>query len=190
MEIRFVDRHFFLGNFLCAAYIDKHSLSLRAQCRGTLRVNGIRQDNLAKLPLPSYLKLFLNYNLLFTGYAEKLVPIRTFTDEHINTGEVSADEVVEFIRKYATETFCDSYSEMLIQKKKSELVMLMHTLYSNDCFYELKYEEPLARPPRYSMEQVPEERMRQLGIYRSKENEEKLTEKKQERTGKTFRFFK
>ena len=56
---------------------------------------------------------------------------------------------------------------------KQDLVMVIHKLYNEDCFNELCYEEPPLRKPRYSMEQIPVEKMKMLGLYREKKVKEK-----------------
>ena len=88
------------------------------------------------------------------------------------------DDVMKFIETNATEDF---YSSIQLERNsptiKQDLVMLMHKMYNEDCFKELGYEEPPVRKPRYSMEQVPEERMRKLGLYREKK--ENVNTKKQ-----------
>ena len=155
------------GNLLCAVYVDKHSLSLRAQCRGTLRLQGYEDKVISKLRLPSPITLFLNYNVLYPGYVKKLIPIRTISDLNITTGQASYDDVMAFIKTHATEEFCVGIQvDRNAYTAKQDLVMLMHKLYNEECFNEITYEEPPLRKPRYSMEQVPEERMRLLGLYR------------------------
>ncbi|KAI6650950.1 Ankyrin repeat and SOCS box protein 8-like [Oopsacas minuta] len=167
------------GNILCSVYIDKHSLSLKAQCRGTLRLNGYDHKKLFEMFLPSPMKLFLNYNVLFPGYVKKLIPIRTFTDQDIITNRVRYNDVMSFIESHATEEFyinnivCESSASL-----KQDLVMIMHKLYNEDCFKELTYEEPPLRKPRYSMEQVPVERMKKLGLYRDKNLKEQKNNNK------------
>ena len=89
-------------------------------------------------------------------------------------GVVTYNDVMLFIKTYATEEFYSSIriSELAVTVKQ-ELVMVIHKLYNEDCFNELSYEEPPLRKPRYSMEQIPVERMKALGLYREKKPKEK-----------------
>ena len=155
-------------------YIDKHTLSLRAQCRGTLRLHGYGQNAVSKLCIPSVIKLFLNYNVLYPGYVNKLVPICTFADSDIMPGAVTHYDVMLFIKTYATEEFyCSIQISESAVSMKQDLVMVIHKLYNEDCFNELCYEEPPLRKQRYSMEQIPVEKMKMLGLYREKKAKEK-----------------
>ena len=139
-----------------------------------MRLHGYDQNVISKLRLPSHVKLFLNYYVLYPGYVNKLIPIRTFTDAEIMTGAVTYDDVMLFIKSYATQEF---YSSVQISESavtlQQDLVMVVHKMYNEDCFNELCYEEPPLRKPRYSMEPIPIERLKLLGLYREKKPKEK-----------------
>lgn len=90
------------------------------------------------------------------------------------TGAVTYDDVMLFIKSYATQEF---YSSVQISESavtlQQDLVMVVHKMYNEDCFNELCYEEPPLRKPRYSMEPIPIERLKLLGLYREKKPKEK-----------------
>ena len=144
------------NNKKCAILIDKYSLSLKRQCRYAILKLGLGLK-IDKLDIPSNLKLFLNYQNPYNGFKWSLTPIRPFLDMDIANGNVATHLVVEFIGNYASNGFVERNADVLCaaNPKVEVLIQLMNQLYATGEFQEVCYDEPLPRPPRYSMEEIP-----------------------------------
>lgn len=142
-------------------YLDTQSCDLRSMCRGVIRQTlGKRCGQLDKLLLPQRLKLFLNYNIPYVGFSAVLVPPEPWTTTQLLHKEVSHEKVLEFIRTHASEEFLSQHSRTLEDKDAEgeeepvteELTSLFQEMYLWEAFKDVQYEEPLARPPRYSLQ--------------------------------------
>ena len=141
----------------CAILLDRHTMSLKRQCRSMLLKLGTGQ-RICHLPLPIHLKLFLNYQNPFKGFKWTLSPQRPFFDSEIANEKVALSEVIEFIHKYATNDFVERNADVLQnpQPKKTDLIQIMNQLYTDGAFQCVDHKEPLPRSPRYSMEELPQ----------------------------------
>lgn len=142
-------------------YLDAQSCDLRSMCRGVIRqALGKRCGQLDKLVLPQRLKLFLNYNIPYPGFSVVLVPPRPWTPTQLYQ-EAGKEEVRDFIASHASEEFLSHHSGTLAraggrETGGEELAKLFQEMYLWEAFKNVDYEEPLARPPRYSLQKKPQ----------------------------------
>ena len=142
-------------------YLDTQSCDLRSTCRAAIRTYlGKRCGQLDKLQLPQRLKLFLNYNIPYCGFSAVVVPPEPWTSTQLFQREVKAEELREFIRTNASEEFLSQHSQVLGEEGGEgggeggveELAGLFQEMDLWESFKNVDYEEPLARPPRYSLQ--------------------------------------
>ena len=159
----------------CAILLDSYTLSLKRQCRCRLHNLGLG-PKISQLPIPMHLKLFLNYQNPFKGFKWILTPDRPFFDSQIADKQVKAERVIDFVRSHASDEFVKRNAEFLTEKqtvepvskegttchsdtkcqppKVADLIHLMNQLYTEGAFQSVDYNEPLPRPPRYSLEDI------------------------------------
>lgn len=149
------------GHTHITGYLDTQSHDLRSMCRAVIRQTlGKRCGKLDKLLLPQRLKLFLNYGIPYSGFSAVLVPPEPWSTAQLFQKEVGPEEVLEFIRANASGEFLSEHAKALEDRgtkeregpEMEELVSLFQEMYLWEAFKNVQYEEPLARPPRYSME--------------------------------------
>ena len=136
------------------SYLEVQSCSLRCQCRKVI------QETLGKrcplllnqLPLPTSLKLFVNYGNPYPGGTSLVVTPQPWEEERVRNGGVGREEVQSFIEKHASDQFLEERRVRERQVGVEELADMLQALYFWEAFKEVEYEEPPARPPRYSMD--------------------------------------
>ena len=136
-------------------YLENQSCNLRCLCRQAIRdAMGKRTYNqINELPLPSTIKLFINYYNPFPGFVATVHVPCPWTEEDVLCGKVPKKDVIEFFEENASEEFIadKTFSK---QTTPEELAEMLESLYFWESFRTIDYEEPLARKPRYTMETV------------------------------------
>lgn len=137
-------------------YLEIQSCDLRSLCRVAIRdAMGKRTYNrITELPLPSMLKLFVNYGNPFQGCEMTVIPQTTWTPEDMQEGLVGADQLREFIRSNASADFLQEHSDVINGTSVKDLISVFQTMFLWEAFRAVSYEEPLARAPRYSLERI------------------------------------
>ena len=147
------------GHAPLVIYLDRQSCDLRSLCRLTIReAMGKRMyHHINTLPLPPQLKLFLNYGSPYAGFSATVVPSCPWNTQQLREASIPPNEVRDFIRENASEEFIREHSDSLRAGCVEGLVEALESLYLWEGFKRVGYEEPAARPPRYSMEPRKEE---------------------------------
>ena len=161
------------GHAPLVQYLEVQSGSLHNMCRMVIRDCVKPHQRLADLPLPPSLKLFINYHIPYPGWATPIVVPRPWTDEELVSGEVERTEVHSFIMEHASSEFLEERKLRDREVTQDELAELMESLYFWEAFKTIGYDEPLAPPPRYSMDPSNMDRShitRKAKILQAKEN--------------------
>ncbi len=136
-------------------YLEKQSCSLKQFCRHSIReAMGKRTYNkINELPIPSTLKLFVNYQNPYPGFLATVMVPRPWSEEEILNGEAENEEVKIFFEENASNEFNTEKKTNTIGPKTSieELAVMMENLYFWESFKTIEYEDQPARPPRYRM---------------------------------------
>ncbi len=139
-------------------YLDSHSSDLRSMCRAVIRTTlGKRIHKLDHLIFPPRLKLFLNYNIPYSGFSAVLVPSEPWTPAQLHSKEVEGEAIQEFIRAHASQDFLQSHAQELGEEPgegERDLVQLFQEMYLWEAFKNMEYEEPLPRAPRYTLQPI------------------------------------
>ena len=144
-------------------YLEVQSKSLKCLCRLAIRdAMGKRSYNrINELPLPSSLKLFVNYGSPFPGWTVSVYVPCPWSKTEIVKGNIDKLEVLRFIEENASREFveerCDEGKKMYLTN--DELAEIIEALYFWEAFKTIDYEEPIARKPRYSLEKLPDDEM-------------------------------
>jgi hypothetical protein len=146
-------------NHQIAQYLEAQSGNLKSLCRLAIRdCMGKRRtyNQIDQLPLPSSLKLFVNYGNPFPGWKATLYVPCPWTTTDISSGLVDTNEVKQFIEDNAHHEFL---KEQTAKKPftNDALAEIIEALYYHDAFKTIDYQEQLARKPRYSMEALPKD---------------------------------
>lgn len=130
-------------------YLEAQSCDIKAQCRSVIRgAMGNRVHRINELPLPPSLRLYVNYRCPYDGWEATLVPESPWTVEELPS--VSECSVKQFIVDNASEEFVDENKDHM--STMSDLIDTFQSLYLWESFKTVvNFEEPPARPPRYSM---------------------------------------
>lgn len=141
------------GHAPLVRYLEVQSGSLRCQCRKVIHESLGERCLLVlnQLPLPTSLKLFLNHDNPYPGGTAPVVIPRPWEEERVRSGRVGREEVQQFIEEHANEQFLEERGVRRRQVGVEELAEMLEALYFWEAFKEVEYEEPPARPPRYSM---------------------------------------
>lgn len=151
------------GHQYITHFIDSQSGDLRSMARAVVRTTlGKKCHQLDKLVLPPRLKLFLNYNIPYTGFSAVLVPPEPWTPAQLHAGEVEGTEIRQFITDHASQDFLLTHQQELGERQGEEpgeeggrsLVELFQEMYLWEAFKNVDYEEPLPRAPRYSLNPI------------------------------------
>ena len=150
------------GHAPLVQYLEEQSCDLKSLCRLAIRdAMGKRTYNrINELPLPSLLKLFINYGNPYNGWEAILVPPTPWSNEELQEGRVKPQEVRSFICENACEDFLEEHAEVLKGKNGTSLPQLIEafqSLYLWEEFKTVNYQEPPARTPRYKLEKLKEE---------------------------------
>ena len=146
------------GHQALVRYLEIQACDLKSMCRLSIReAMGKRSYNrLIELPLPPLLKLFLNYGNPYNGWEATLIPPSPWSTEELEEGKAAPEELRTFIHGNASTDFLSENKEALKRSCDSSdvqaLVEVFQSMYLWEAFKPVSYEEPLARPPRYSME--------------------------------------
>ena len=148
-----VEQAFHRGHTLVVRY-QQQSCDLRSLCRCAIRDAMGKRSNrrLNELPLPSGVKLFLNYGTPFQGFSATMVPSSPWTPGDLHSGRVEAGEVERFMQEHASEVFLEQHGAVLRGMDMTALAEAFQSMYLWESFKRVSYEEPAARPPRYSLE--------------------------------------
>ena len=147
------------GHAPLVSYLERQSCDLRSLCRLAIReAMGKRSyRRLDELPLPSQVKVFLNYGSPYQGFSATVVPESPWLAEQLHSGSVEAEEVGRFIQDHASQGFLEQHSEVLEGRDMQGLVEAFQSMFLWESFKSLGYEEPIPPPPRYSLERVKKE---------------------------------
>ena len=154
-----IDLALMKGHTPLLRYLEVQSGDLRSFCRLAIReAMGPRSYNrINELPLPSSMKLFVNYGNPFCGWAASIYIPCPWTEEEVLSGSVKEEEVKEFIKENASEEFIEEKSIKSKQFTPNDLADILASLYFWEAFKTIEYEEPLPRKPNYSMEKLSKE---------------------------------
>lgn len=139
-------------------YCDKQSANLKQMARAAILGHlGHRARATAwKLPLPSKLRLFLNYGNPYPGYELVPIPEMPWTNEELQQKKPSKVKLLEFLVTNGDEDFLTDYklppdiaTDNSTQHSYHELIGALQSLYLYECFKPISYEEPPAREPRF-----------------------------------------
>ena len=139
------------GHAPLVRYLEAQSGSLHCMCRMVIRDN-VKPHKLAELPLPPSLKLFINYHIPYPGWTTPIVVPRPWSDEQLISGQIKKTDVQSFIEENASTEFLEERKIKDRAVDREELAELMEALYFWEAFKTIDYSEPLAPPPRYSMD--------------------------------------
>lgn len=156
------------GHMDVVRYLDSQSCDLKSLCRvSIIEAMGKRHHNqINELPLPPTVKLFVNFGIPYTGFEATLIPPQPWTLEEIHSRNVSTEHIHQFICENASQEFLEENkgivgeahsggaSAATCKADLSELVEVFQSMYLWEAFKSVKFEEPLARKPRYSMEKL------------------------------------
>lgn len=157
------------GHMDTVQYLDAQSCDLKSLCRVAINeaMGKKRYNRLNELPVPPRVKVFLNYSCTYPGFEATLVPPQPWTNEDLHSGSIDAEQIQQFICENASEEFLKENGEILgetheggasvVATRKAdltELIELFQSMYFWESFKKVKFEEPLARKPRYSMEKL------------------------------------
>lgn len=139
-------------------YCDKQSTNLKQMARAAILDHlGHRARATAwKLPLPSKLRLFLNYGNPYPGYELVPIPEMPWNNEELQENKPSKEELLKFLVTNADEDFLTDYklpmtvadTNDIMQYNHCDLIGALKSLYLYECFKPISYEEPPAREPR------------------------------------------
>ena len=137
-------------------YLELQSCDLRCFCRVAIRdAMGKRTYNrISELPVPSMLKLFVNYGNPYRGWEVTVIPPTPWTEEEMQQGLVKANELQEFIRENASAEFLQEHFDVVNRTNLQDLIEVFRSMYLWEAFKATSYEEPPARTPRYSLERI------------------------------------
>lgn len=142
-------------------YCDKQSANLKQMVRAAILSHlGHRARATAwRLPLPTKLRLFLNYGNPYPGYELVPVPEMPWTNEELHQNKPSKQELLKFLATNADEDFLTDYNlpttadtvtdDDNTQHSYRDLISALQSLYLYECFKPISYEEPPARQPRF-----------------------------------------
>ncbi len=103
---------------------------------------------MAELPLPAYLRLYVNYDCPYDGFEATLVPEAPWSLEQLSNTD--KEELKLFIKENASQEFLEESKEHM--SSMSGLIDTFQSLYLWESFKTVNYEEPLPRAPRYSLD--------------------------------------
>jgi len=139
-------------------YCDQQSGNLKQMARAAILSHLGRKARATawKLPVPSKLKLFLNYNDPYPGYELVPIPEMPWTDDDLRQKKPTKTDLLEFVVTNADEYFLTDYklptevSECVNSSCHSyqDLISAVKSLYLYESFKPICYEEPPARTPR------------------------------------------
>ena len=143
-----IDLAFIRGNTEIIKYLESQSCDIKAQCRLVIRqAMGKRVHCIKELPVPSSLRLYVNYGCPYDGWEAALIPEAPWTlDELPGIGK---SELREFITDNASEEFVEENKDHM--QTMSDLIDTFQSLYLWESFKTVNYEEPPAPEPRHSM---------------------------------------
>ena len=159
------------GHMIIVRYLDGQSCDLKSICR--ISVNEAvrkRRSRMNELPVPPTVKLFLNFNSPYKGFEATLIPPQPWTLEELHSRNVSSEHVQQFICENGSEDFLEEHKDVVGDAHNggasagsgkadlTELIELFQTMYLWESFKSVKFEEPLARKPRYSMVKLKKEK--------------------------------
>ena len=168
------------GHFDVVQYLDSQSCDLKSLCRLSISeaMGKRRYNRINELPLPPTVKLFLNYNIPYSGFEATLIPPEPWTVKELHSRSVTADEIQQFIRENASQEFLEEHRDVVGEPQSEEasaavnykqtcsgargsaknnleeLIDVFQSMYLWEAFKSVKFEEPLARKPRYSMQKL------------------------------------
>lgn len=157
------------GHMNVVHYLDSQSCDLKSLCR--LEINAAmgkrRFNRIKELPIPSTVKLFLNYNIPYAGFEAVLIPPIPWTAKELHKRQVAIEDIHQFICENASQEFLEEHKDVVgdlpLEKASSaakpkcdlkELIEVFQSMYLWEAFKSVKFEEPLPRKPRYSMEKL------------------------------------
>ena len=166
-------------------YLDSQSCDLKSLCR--LEINAALGkssfNRIKELPIPPTIKLFLNYNIPYTGFEATLIPPQPWSAKELHKQNVSAEDIHQFICENASQEFLVEHKDIIgdlptentlsaakpkcngagkqttgkITRDLKELIEVFQSMYLWEAFKSVEFEEPLPRKPRYSMEKLEKE---------------------------------
>ncbi len=157
------------GHMDVVRYLDTQSCDLKSLCRVSINeaMGKRRYNRLNELPVPPRVKVFLNYSCTYPGFEATLIPPQPWSNEELHSGSISAEQIRQFICENASEEFLEENKEIVGETQEggasvvatgkadlTELIELLQSMYFWESFKKVKFEEPLARKPRYSMEKL------------------------------------
>ena len=150
------------GHAQIMQYLDAHSVDLRCICRQVIRnAIGKKMNSIRTLPLPSHVKLHLNYYIPYPGFEAVVVPPSPWTKETLLQKKTSLAQLRLFIEEHANSEFIHKHGTLLdyrnTGKGLDELIEIFQEMYLWESFKPVIFEEPAARVPRYSMTKLKKE---------------------------------
>ena len=126
------------GHFKCADYLDRKSLNLACSCRCVIIscLGKCPQMSIKDLPIAKSMKIFLVYENPYPGFVTHYRPEMPFTREDLARENIHPAEIVEFIKKYATDKFLTT--NQLENIPYEDLVAIYNKLYRTDEFREVE----------------------------------------------------
>ena len=158
------------GHMTIVRYLDGQSCDLKSLCRLSINeaMGKRRYNRINELPVPPRVKVFLNYSCTYPEFEATLVPPEPWTSEELHSRNISTEQIRQFICENASQEFLEEHREIVGEAHKggasaiastrkadlAELIEVFQTMYLWESFKNVKFEEPLARKPRYSMEKL------------------------------------
>lgn len=154
-------------------YLDRQSGDLKSLCRQSINeaMGKRRYRRINELPLPPTVKIFLNYYSPYPGFEAALIPPQPWSGEELHGRQISSELIQQFIFENASDEFLQEHKGIVGEPHNegvsaadnasrgdlSELIEAFQSMYLWEAFRNVKFEEPPARKPRYSMTKVEKE---------------------------------